>query len=92
MRFLRNVILEIFSEYIIYSSNVDGRDAQDARSTSQQTGIALSIPCIHAIHCNTAVQCSSLWTTYGPSVSLSVSIETETETEQEHFQIQNTED
>ena len=65
-----------------------GRDAQDARSTSQQTGIALSIPCIHAIHCNTAVQCSSLWTTYGPSVSLSVSIETETETE--HFQIQKT--
>ena len=32
----------------------------------------------HAIHCNTAVQCSSLWTTYGLSVSLSLSIETET--------------
>ena len=43
MRFLRNVILEIFSEYIIYSRPMDGRDAQDASSTSQQTGIALSI-------------------------------------------------
>ena len=57
---------------------MDGRDAQDARGTSQQTGIALSIPCIHAIHCNTAVQCSSLWSTFGQSVSLSLSIETET--------------
>ena len=65
---------------------MDGRDAQDARGTSQQTGTALSI--LHT--CNTAVQCSSLWSTYGPSVSLSVSIETETETEQEHFQIQKT--
>ena len=42
----------------------------------------------HAIHCNSAVQCSSLWSTFGQSVSLSLSIETETETE--HFQIQKT--
>ena len=55
MRFLGNVILEIFSEYIIKSSNMDGRDAQDASNTSQQTGIALSIPCIHAI-----LQCSAV--------------------------------
>ena len=55
---------------------MDGQDAQDARSTSQQTGTALSI--LHT--CNTAVQCSSLWSTFGQSVSLSLSIETETET------------
>ena len=44
----------------------------------------------HAIHCNTAVQCSSLWTTYGPSVSLSLS--TETETTEETVPISNLKD
>ena len=69
--------------YTVYSSNMDGRDAQDARSTSQQTGTALSI--LHT--CNTAVQCSSLWSTFGQSVSLSLSIETETETTVSHFEL-----
>ena len=62
---------------------MDGRDAQDARSTSQQTGTALSI--LHT--CNTAVQCSSLWSTFGQSVSLSLSIETETKTTVSHFEL-----
>ena len=69
----------------IQSIKADGRARPRCKQHKSANRNCIIYPA-HAIHCNTAVQCSSLWSTFGQSVSLSVSKETE------HFQMLKTDE
>ena len=74
MRFLGNVILEIFSEYTEHQGRWKGETKMQEAQVSKQELHYLSPAYMQ--YCS-AVQCSTLCTAFGLSVSLSLSIETE---------------